>query len=166
MACAAVCKALMDEPHRRLTVWAAEVCGIWVINDALYTLCLILFSAPTAIYSAIYTVFNALFVDRVHQQNITTQVLIVTKLRDLEPFWELGRKMDRGITYWTGHGAYTGDEVQMSRVGPSATMSPSAITSTRSVAAAANSTSWVLTTTVVPASARPRSMDANRCFAS
>ena len=113
MACAAVCKALMDEPHRRLTVWAAEVCGIWVISDALYTLCLILFSAPTAIYSAIYTVFNALFVDRVHQQNITTQVLIVTKLRDLEPFWELGRKMDRGITYWTGHGAYTGDEVQI-----------------------------------------------------
>ena len=21
--------------------------------------------------------------------------------------------MDRGITYWTGHGAYTGDEVQI-----------------------------------------------------
>ena len=84
-----------------------------LFNAALYTLCLILFSAPTAIYSAIYTVFNALFVDRVHQQNITTQVLIVTKLRDLEPFWELGRKMDRGITYWSGHGAYTGDEVQI-----------------------------------------------------
>ena len=84
-----------------------------LFNAALYTLCLVLFSAPTAIYSAIYTVFNALFVDRVHQQNITTQALIVTKLRDLEPFWELGRKMDRGITYWTGHGAYTGDEVQI-----------------------------------------------------
>ena len=42
-------------------------------------------SAPTAIYSAIYTVFNALFVDRVHQQNITTQVLIVTKLRTWSP---------------------------------------------------------------------------------
>ena len=57
--------------------------------------------------------FNALLVDRVHQQNITTQVLVVTKLRELEPFWELGRKMDRGITYWSGHGAYTGDEVQI-----------------------------------------------------
>ena len=57
--------------------------------------------------------FNALFVDRVHQQNITTQVLVVTKLRELEPFWELGRKMDRGITYWSGHGAYTGDEMQI-----------------------------------------------------
>ena len=84
-----------------------------LFNAVLYTMCLVLFSAPTAIYSAIYTVFNALFVDRVHQQNITTQVLVVTKLRDLEPFWELGRKMDRGITYWSGHGAYTGDEVQI-----------------------------------------------------
>lgn len=82
-------------------------------NAALYTLCLLLFSASTAIYSAIYTVFNALFVDRVHQQNITTQVLIITKLKDLSPFWELGRRMDRGITYWSGHGAYTGDEVQI-----------------------------------------------------
>ena len=77
-----------------------------LFNAVLYAMCLVLFSAPTAIYSAIYTVFNALFVDRVHQQNITTQVLVVTKLRDLEPFWELGRKMDRGITYWSGHGAY------------------------------------------------------------
>lgn len=84
-----------------------------LFNAVLYAMCLVLFSAPTAIYSAIYTVFNALFVDRVHQQNITTQVLVVTKLRDLEPFWELGRKMDRGITYWSGHGAYTGDEVQI-----------------------------------------------------
>ena len=84
-----------------------------LFNAVLYAMCLVLFSAPTAIYSAIYTVFNALFVDRIHQQNITTQVLVVTKLRDLEPFWELGRKMDRGITYWSGHGAYTGDEVQI-----------------------------------------------------
>lgn len=84
-----------------------------LFNAMLYTLCLLLFSAPTAIYSAIYTVFNALFVDRVHQQNITTQVLIVTKLQDLSPFWELGRKLDRGITYWSGRGAYTGDEVNI-----------------------------------------------------
>ena len=48
-----------------------------LFNAVLYTMCLVLFSAPTAIYSAIYTVFNALFVDRVHQQNITTQVLLV-----------------------------------------------------------------------------------------
>lgn len=53
-----------------------------LFNAVLYAMCLVLFSAPTAIYSAIYTVFNALFVDR-------------------------------GIIYWSGHGAYTGDEVQI-----------------------------------------------------
>ncbi len=35
MACTAVCKALMDEPQRRLTVWPALVCGIRVISDAM-----------------------------------------------------------------------------------------------------------------------------------
>lgn len=29
------------------------------------------------------------------------------------PSGSWGRKMDRGITYWSGHGAYTGDEVQI-----------------------------------------------------
>ena len=42
-----------------------------LFNAMLYTLCLLLFNAQTAIYSAIYTVFSSLFVDRVHQQNIT-----------------------------------------------------------------------------------------------
>ena len=51
--------------------------------------------------------------DRLRAQLRRGDVLIVTKLRDLEPFWELGQKMDRGIPYWTGHGAYTGDEVQI-----------------------------------------------------
>ncbi|CRQ14432.1 Uncharacterised protein [Enterobacter cloacae] len=35
IAWAAVCSALIDEPHRRLTVCAALVCGIWVISDAM-----------------------------------------------------------------------------------------------------------------------------------
>ncbi len=35
MACTAVCRALMEEPHRRLTVWPALVWGIWVISDAM-----------------------------------------------------------------------------------------------------------------------------------
>ncbi len=35
IACAAVCSALMEEPHRRLTVCAALVCGIGVISDAM-----------------------------------------------------------------------------------------------------------------------------------
>ena len=84
-----------------------------LFNTLLYALCLLLFSAPTAIYSAIYTVFSSLFVDRVHQQNITAQVLIITKEKDLSEFQPIMKLLDRGLTYWTGRGAYTGDEVQV-----------------------------------------------------
>ena len=44
-------------------------------NALLYTLCAVLFGLRAAIYSIIYTVFCALFIDRGHQQNITEQVL-------------------------------------------------------------------------------------------
>ena len=75
-----------------------------LFNAMLYTLCLILFNAQTAIYSAIYTVFSSLFVDRVHQQNITVQVTIMTKVMDIKPFQAILHRLDRGLTRWTGQG--------------------------------------------------------------
>jgi len=76
-----------------------------LFNAMLYTLCLILFNAQTAIYSAIYTVFSSLFVDRVHQQNITVQVTIMTKVMDIKPFQAILHRLDRGLTRWTGASA-------------------------------------------------------------
>ena len=73
-----------------------------LFNAMLYTLCLLLFNAQTAIYSAIYTVFSSLFVDRVHQQNITVQVMIMTKVMDIKPFQAILHRLDRGLTRWTG----------------------------------------------------------------
>ena len=84
-----------------------------LFNAMLYTLCLLLFNAQTAIYSAIYTVFSSLFVDRVHQQNITVQVTIMTKVMDIKPFQAILHRLDRGLTRWTGQGAYTGEPVQV-----------------------------------------------------
>ena len=51
-------------------------------NIMLYVACAFLFDLRTAIYSVIYTVFCALFIDRGHQQNINVQVLIFTKDTD------------------------------------------------------------------------------------
>ena len=82
-------------------------------NAVLYTICLLLFDTTTALYSAIYTVFNALFVDRAHQQNITVQVLIFTKLHDPDLPRFIMEKLDRGVTHWEAKGAYTGDDVQV-----------------------------------------------------
>ena len=82
-------------------------------NVCLYTLCFILFNATTAIYSAIYNILNNLFLDRLHQQNVNVELLIFTKKNDPELPRFIMDKLDRGVTYWTAHGAYTGDEVQV-----------------------------------------------------
>lgn len=77
-------------------------------NIVLYTACLILFSPEIAIYSVIYTFFNAMVLDRMHQQNVSVQAMIFTK----EDEKELGRfiieKIGRSVTYWEGTGAYSG----------------------------------------------------------
>lgn len=51
-------------------------------NVCLYLLCFILFDATTAIYSAIYNVLSNLFLDRLHRQNVSVQLLIFTKSKD------------------------------------------------------------------------------------
>lgn len=77
-------------------------------NIVLYSACLILFSPEIAIYSVIYTFFNAMVLDRMHQQNVSVQAMIFTK----EDEKELGRfiieKLGRSVTYWEGTGAYSG----------------------------------------------------------
>ena len=82
-------------------------------NVCLYTLCLLLFNASTAIYSAMYNILSNLFLDRLHQQNVNVQMLIFTKENNPELPRFIMDKLDRGVTYWTAHGAYTGDEVQV-----------------------------------------------------
>ena len=65
------------------------------------------------IYSIIYTVFCALFIDRGHQQNITEQVLIFTKDEDPELPRNIMARLGRGVTYWEGKGAYTGEDLRV-----------------------------------------------------
>lgn len=82
-------------------------------NAFLYLICGILFDLNTAIYSAIYTVFSSLFLDRIHQQNITVQVLIFTKKNVEEINHFVLQNLERGITYWSATGGYTGENVQV-----------------------------------------------------
>ena len=60
-----------------------------------------------------YNILNNLFLDRLHQQNVNVQMLIFTKENNPELPRFIMDKLDRGVTYWTAHGAYTGDEVQV-----------------------------------------------------
>lgn len=82
-------------------------------NAVLYALCALLFGLRTAIYSVIYTVFCSLFIDRGHQQNITDQVLIFTKDEDPDLPKNIMERLGRGVTFWEGYGAYTGDNVRV-----------------------------------------------------
>lgn len=82
-------------------------------NAVLYLVCMLLFDVPTAIYSAIYTVFSALFMDRAHKQNISVQVLIFTKMHHPELPKYIMEKLERGVTYWEASGGYTGDAVRV-----------------------------------------------------
>lgn len=82
-------------------------------NVFLYTACLILFSPEIAIYSVIYNFFTSMVLDRMHQQNVSVMALIFTH----EDEHVLGQfiidKLGRGVTYWNGTGAYTGQGVHV-----------------------------------------------------
>ena len=82
-------------------------------NAALYTLCAVLFDLSTAIYSAIYVVFSALFLDRQHQQNVSVQMLIFTKEDPRRLSEVITEKLGRGFTYWEGQGGYSHEEVHV-----------------------------------------------------
>ena len=82
-------------------------------NAVLYIACAVLFSLPVALYSAIYSVFSSLFVDRLHQQNIAVQVLVFTKDKGEELRQYIMTELERGVTYWNGNGGYTAQPMQV-----------------------------------------------------
>lgn len=84
-----------------------------VFNICLYLLCLVLFDTKAVIYSAIFSVLTSVFIDKVHQQNITAQALIMTKTKGNEIPEAIMHATARGVTYWEGKGAYTGDDVRV-----------------------------------------------------
>lgn len=82
-------------------------------NAVLYAICALLFDLPTALYSVIYNVFSSIFVDRAHQQGINVQVLVFTHDEDPELPQHIMQRLNRGVTYWEGKGAYTGKDIRV-----------------------------------------------------
>ena len=87
-------------------------------NAILYALCAVLFDLNTAIYSAIYMVFSSLFLDRVHQQNISVQMLIFTKEDPKELSRTITEKLERSFTFWEGRGGYSHEQIHVLCVCP------------------------------------------------
>nr|WP_325196299.1 YitT family protein [uncultured Oscillibacter sp.] len=82
-------------------------------NAFLYAACLLLFTPEVAIYSVIYNFFTSMVLDRMHQQNISVQVLIFTRGDERVLGHLIMEKLVRGVTYWNGTGAYTGDNIHV-----------------------------------------------------
>ena len=85
-----------------------------ITNAILYGVMLFLFDVPTVIFSLIYSVFNSIAADKIHTQNINTQVTVITKLEDTKPMEvEVMGRLNRGMTEIDARGIFTGEPVRI-----------------------------------------------------
>lgn len=85
-----------------------------IANIVLYSIMLFIFDPATVIYSLIYAVFNSIAVDRIHTQNIASQIMVITKLRDTKDMEvDVMGKLNRGMTEIDASGLFTGENVKI-----------------------------------------------------
>ncbi len=76
-----------------------------IMNTFVYGICLFVFNIEVVIYSLIYSTILAIFLDRMFIQNINVQAMVFTKNSTVSD--AILTQMDRGVTDWSGEGAYT-----------------------------------------------------------
>jgi uncharacterized membrane-anchored protein YitT (DUF2179 family) len=76
-----------------------------IMNTFVYGICLFVFNIEVVIYSLIYSTILAIFLDRMFIQNINVQAMVFTKNSTVSA--AILTQMDRGVTDWSGEGAYT-----------------------------------------------------------
>jgi len=84
-----------------------------VFNFILYAICLAMFNVEIVIYSVIFNFATSMMQDRMHQQNINVQALIFTRRDDGEIARFVIEKLHHSVTYLSGIGAYSGDDVRV-----------------------------------------------------
>lgn len=84
-----------------------------MVNLVVYSLCMVLLSVPTAIYSLVCSVVCTNAIDRVHTQNRDAEVTVITKLPAAELEHEVFSQLNRGVTQLQGVGAYTEENVNV-----------------------------------------------------
>ncbi len=80
-------------------------------NLVLYVILFFVFDFETVLYTVIVAVASSISLDRVHYQNITSELMIFTKRAGLDKF--LIGEHRRGITEWNGAGAFTDQETHI-----------------------------------------------------
>lgn len=61
------------------------------------------------IYTLIFAAISMIALDRMHTQNINSEVLIISKRTDNAIQNAIMHEIRRGVSYWDGYGAYTGE---------------------------------------------------------
>ena len=79
-----------------------------IINIFVYGCCAIFFNLTVAVYSILCSVISSIAVDKVHFQNITTDMFIVTKKANVQEV--IFNTVNRGATKIDATGTYTGDD--------------------------------------------------------
>lgn len=97
----------MSKTHPNTSVGQINV----LFNVAVYGICLLVFNIKIAVYSFIYTTVRSTFMDRMHTQNINSEVMIFTKHDGIDKL--IAKDMGRGVTKWKGKGAYTEDDINI-----------------------------------------------------
>ena len=82
-------------------------------NLFLYLFFLLLFDPEVTIYSVIFNFFSSMVIDRYHQQNINVQALIFTRADEEVVAQHIIDHIGRGVTWWNGVGAYTGEHIHV-----------------------------------------------------
>jgi uncharacterized membrane-anchored protein YitT (DUF2179 family) len=80
-------------------------------NAVLYTVCAILFHVDIALYSVLWIFVFSITIDRFHYQNIEIELMIFTHRPEVKD--RIMSKYIRGVTCWTGMGAYTKQDTEV-----------------------------------------------------
>lgn len=81
-----------------------------IVDCILYLICLFVFDVQVAIYSIVYSVVSTFVIDKLHQQNINVQAIIVSDAPAEGLKEALIKELDRGITILPARGGYSGAE--------------------------------------------------------
>lgn len=78
-----------------------------IINVFVFATCAYIYDISASVYSIFFAVVTAVVIDRVHLQNITMTMLIITKKDQIEDL--IFETVHRGVTKIKGVGAYSGE---------------------------------------------------------
>lgn len=76
-------------------------------NIIVYSICGIFYGIEIMIYSIIIAIFESLYIDKNHTQNICSETFIFTKKKPKELIKFINSTLNRGATYWEAIGGYT-----------------------------------------------------------